>query len=121
MRRGPDPRLQALLDDPLAHLSIPGAELVQRSTREPGEVLGKPVYARVTQVYRVADGDGEALDAAVVAAREAGWEVREGAFPDTYLARKQLPPGEAEATLALQESEGETRLSVVIHYAESGA
>ena len=101
LARGEEPsaQLRALKADPLAAYVPPGGTLVDTDSQNEGSALGKPVSARYTRMFEIAEGTGErALEHARSAATAAGWVVGppSRAFPDVIVADKSLPSGRVE-------------------------
>ena len=111
-----DGRVEELLADPAASLSIPGAELVEQreepSIRSP---LGVTLPT-VTSFYRV-DGHPNAVFAAAVSElEEAGWPM-ESRGDMSAVGFKELPSARASATVQL--SKDQTELVLVLQYRQA--
>lgn len=103
----PSAQLAALEEDPMAAYEPAGAELVDTEEQSEGETtLGKPQLARHARVFALGAADGEeALEAALAAARDAGWTfegpVQDGVGGKVGLATKRLETGRARLAVSL--------------------
>jgi hypothetical protein len=111
-----DAESQALKDDPMGSWAPDSLELVSErvSGADDDTLTGKPVRATVSRIFRITEGTpDEALAGGVAEAERAGWE-RQRLGRTGYTARKTITDKLGVLTLALSETDGEERLSVLM-------
>ncbi len=99
----PSLRVQVLRDDRMAGYAPPGGTLVEAASRNEGRLLGKPVPATVTRLFRLDSDPARALEEASAAAKATGWEPLGEATGSTFVGSKRIPSGRIVLTLALVE------------------
>jgi hypothetical protein len=76
---GDSAQLDALRDDPMAAYEPPNGELVDTEEQREGETtLGKPQLAKVSRLFTLSGDAEDALDDALAAAEDAGWQLDGG-------------------------------------------
>ncbi len=104
---GDETFLPGLLADPMASYVPAQSELVSSREQEAGELLGKPVYAKVIRSFRIEESQSMSILGATVAdAASSGWDVAQSSTTETlYVGTKDLSGREGRIWIGLQTSD----------------
>jgi len=114
----PDPALSALQADPMATVEIEGTTTDQVFETPAGTTLGKPVYATILRVLKVADPSNPepVFQRALQEAEDSSWHLFEQSNRGAH-GEKALPPdGKGEITISVFEHDGEMQMNITLTY-----